>query len=166
MNTIPEEFRDWPEAARWEEARAEFSAAAQAVADAVQASAGKPTPALIEAGHRLRAAQEKFQRAQRDFDKATGEPRPAGLTAKVQEIVCRDFPPEQHPVVLDLLDRECGRNLPFHRESDAQELETVQLCVLMLSRGDLAALQKHIGMAQADCRDILLAARQMGQRQE
>ena len=151
---IPDEFKDTPEAVNLREAEARFKAAAEEAKDAVKLGVEQ----LRVAGERLRRAQNELQAAQKAFDAATGEPRPVGLTPAVVEEVERLFPIDDHAEAINLLDRECGRTLPFHRESTADHLEHIRLCVLRLSRGNLTKLREWVKLANMDTRDVLYAS--------
>jgi hypothetical protein len=154
MYKIPEEFRDRPEANRLNKAEASFSAAAQEA----RSSRFENEEQIRLVGEQLRRAQDELQQAQKAFDLATGEPKPAGLTAAVVEEIGKQFPAKQHDVVKEIIDRRCGRTLPFQREATAEEMEHIRLCVLRLSKGDLSELRKWVELANIDQRDVLLAA--------
>src|SRR5207244_13572730 len=91
MFKIPDEFRDTPEAAKVREATARFEAAIEREKRIAQQTGERVD--LITG--QLRQAQEELQRAQNDFDAATGEPKPAGLTPAVVEEVAKRFTPAQ-----------------------------------------------------------------------
>jgi hypothetical protein len=151
---IPEQFRDRPEADRLRKAEASFSAAAQSARNLTFEN----TERVRVVGEELRQAQNELQQAQKAFDLATGEPKPVGLTAAVLDEISKQFPSEQHDVVKEIMDRECGRTIPFQREATVEELEYIRLCVLRLSRGDLSELRKWVELANVDQRDVFLAA--------
>jgi hypothetical protein len=155
MLKIPPEFRDIPEAAQLRQAEANFDAAIEREKRITQQS-GERVHLITE---QLQQAQEEFRRAQEAFDSATGEPNRAGLTPAVLAEISRQFPPQQHQLVADLLDQSCGRALPLMREATAQRLEFVQLAVLQLSDGKLARLRDMIELAQIDWRDVVTAAK-------
>jgi len=119
MFKIPDEFRDTPEAARVREATARFEAAIEQQKRIARQSGER---VHLVTGQ-LRQAQEELQRAQNAFDDATGEPKLAGLTPAVVEEVAKHFPPAQHQQVQELLERDCGRTIPFRREATAEQLE-------------------------------------------
>lgn len=154
MYKIPEEFRDLPEAVRLRRAQAVFAAAAEEGRNLAFEDEEKVR--LI--GERLRDAQNELGDAQKAFDLATGEPKPVGLTPAIVEEISKHFPATQHDVVREILDKECGRTIPFCREAAAQELEYIRLCVLRLSKGDMTELRKWVELANVDQRDVLLAA--------
>jgi hypothetical protein len=58
----------------------------------------------------------------------------------------------------DLLESQCGSNLPFQEKSDAHDLERIRFAALKLSNGDLKELQRAVEIAQEDWRDVLVAA--------
>ena len=154
MLKIPDEFGDLPEAAKLREAQIRFKAAAERGKDL----AGTSREQMGVIGGELRQAQEGLKRAQAEFDAATGEPKPVGLTAPVVEEVTRLFSAQQRDEVMSLMDRACGRTIPFHREATAEELERIRLCVLRLSGGNLGKLRDWIELANIDARDVLHAA--------
>ena len=153
MFKIPDEFRDTPEAARVREAEARFQAAIEQQKRIPQQSGERVQ--LITG--QLRQAQEELQKAQKAFDAATGEPKLSGLTPAVIEEIAKHFPPAQHQQVRELLDRNCGRTIPFRREATAEQLEWTRLAVLRLSQGDFFELGKWVELANIDERDVVHA---------
>ena len=154
MYKIPEEFRDLPESDRLRRAQAAFAAAAEEGRNLTFENDKR----VRFAGERLRNAQNELGKAQKAFDLATGEPKPIGLTPAVVEEISEHFPAAQGDFVKQILDKECGRTIPFCREATAQELEYIRLCVLRLSKGNLSELRKWIELANIDQRDVFLAA--------
>jgi len=154
MYKIPEEFRDLPEADRLRKAQAAFSAAAEQGKRLTFED--KERVRLV--GEQLRNAQNELQQAQKAFDLATGEPKPVGLTHAVVDEISKQFPADQREAVREIMDNECGRTIPFQREATAEQLEYIRLCVLRLSKGNLAELRKWVELANIDQRDVLLAA--------
>ena len=154
MFKIPDEFREIPEAVKLREAETRFEAAIEEERRATQRS-GERVHLISE---QLRHAQEELQRAQDTFDAATGEPRPVGLTPAVVEEITKHFSPVQHQQVQELLDRSCGRTIPFRREATPEQLEWTRLAVLRLSKGDLSELGKWVELANIDERDVTHAA--------
>ena len=75
------------------------------------------------------------------------------------EEVARHFPSAQHQQVRELLDRDCGRTIPFRREATAEQLERTRLAVLRLSKGDFSELGKWVELANIDERDVVHAGR-------
>ena len=109
-------------------------------------------------GERLRNAQTELHQVQKAFDLVTGEPKPVGLTPSVIGEIRKQFPIEQQDVVEEIIDKECGRTIPFEREATAEQLEFIRLCVLRLSKGNLPDLRRWVELANIDQRDVLLAA--------
>lgn len=68
------------------------------------------------------------------------------------------FRPADRAEVVRLLFEECGNNLPFLENDDAQGLERFQFAALKVSDGDLDRLYRAIDLAQKDWRDLLVAA--------
>jgi hypothetical protein len=68
------------------------------------------------------------------------------------------FPPGQQEQARDMLQKECGNNLPFMGNLDAIALERVRFAALKLSGGDLSELAAAIRLAKEDWRDLLMAS--------
>ena len=148
---IPHEFRDLPEAKMARVAEEEFAAALE-----------RERKIATESGARVHMISEDLQRVQkrlkeaRDaFDAAAGLPIPARLTPKVKEEVWKYFSADQRDEVVALLEKRCGRTIPFHRDSDSLELEPYRLRVLIESKGDISELKKWIEAANVLGREIL-----------
>ena len=154
MFKIPAKFRDIPEAVQLRQANAEFEAAIEQEKRLTKQSGEK----VHFISSKLRNAMDELQRAEKAFDAATGGPKRVGLTPAVVEEISRRFPSDQHQLVQDILDKSCGRTLPFFREATAQKLEFVRLAVLQLSNGDLIELQKFIEEAHIDWQVVVSAA--------
>lgn len=58
----------------------------------------------------------------------------------------------------ELLMTQCGANLPFNENADANRLERIRFAALKLSQGDLGKLASAVQRAQVDWRDVLVAA--------
>lgn len=144
---IPVEFRDLPEAQRVREAEEEFHTA-------IEREKISSTASVHLISEELQRAQQKLKEARDAFDTAAGLPMPAPLTPAVRKKITRVFPRDQEEVSL-LLERRCGRTIPFQRDSDPLSLEPYRLCVLRESKGDLAALKKWVEAANVIGRDIL-----------
>jgi len=80
------------------------------------------------------------------------------LTDRTLRLIERLFPTDRHAAVRDLLERECGTNLPFCETQDAAGLERVRFAVLMLSEGDVDKLRSLVDHAKIDWRDVLVSA--------
>jgi hypothetical protein len=148
---IPSEFRDLPEAKRACEAEAEFRTALERE-KTLATTNGNRVHFISE---ELQRIQKRLQEARDAFDAAAGLPVPAPLTARVLEEVNRLFGTEQRDSVIALLEKQCGRTIPFQRDADSISLEPYRLCVLRESKGDLAKLNKWIKAANVIGRDIL-----------
>ena len=57
-----------------------------------------------------------------------------------------------------LLLARCGENLPLVKPSWDQLVERIRFAVLKLSKGSFEELEVHIGHANRDWRDVLVAA--------
>jgi len=154
MYKIPEKFRDLPEADRLRRAQAAFAAAAEEGRGLTFENEER----VCLVGERLRNAQNELGKAQKAFDLVTGEPKPVGLTPAVIAEIRKHFPEGQHALIEQILDKDCGRTIPFCREANAQELEYIRLCVLRLSKGSLSELCEWVELANIDQRDVLLPA--------
>jgi alkylmercury lyase-like protein len=162
MYKIPTEFRDLPEAARLRNAQAKFAAAAEEGRHLTFENEEQ----VRSVGEKLRKAQNELQQAQKVFDLVTGEPKPVGLTPAVVDEVGKHFSAEQIGEVKELLEKECGRTLPFNREATAEQLEYIRICVLRLSNGDFSQLRNWVTLANIDQRDVLLAAAPLMKQQQ
>ena len=161
MSKIPEQYRNLPSAKQLEEARSKFDDAASALVTSNRAAraAGKRfTAEMQEQAERLSIAQQRLKEAEADFDSVTGGPEPVALTPLVIKKVRQLFPPDQQSDAISLLEKECGRNLPFSEDDRAQDLERVRLAVIKLTGGSLAELQRQIDIARVDWRDVLSSA--------
>lgn len=82
----------------------------------------------------------------------------ATLSEATWENVRAIFPPTQHDVVAEILQNECGNNLPFLEKETPEGLERFRFAVLKLSEGSMRKLREAIRMANTDWRDLLVAA--------
>ncbi|HXF40247.1 MAG TPA: hypothetical protein VN687_11090 [Blastocatellia bacterium] len=80
------------------------------------------------------------------------------LSASTNSVVERLFSPEYRRQAVRLLEEECGDNLPFCENSDANALERIRFAVLKISEGDISRLRDAIKVAQVDWRDTLMGA--------
>lgn len=69
-------------------------------------------------------------------------------TEDVLRIIRRDFAPEVHDDVRELLNQYSGPD----------SAQRVQLAILKLSNGNLDAVRKHLAIAQSDFRDVIAPA--------
>lgn len=81
-----------------------------------------------------------------------------GLSDRTWKMVRKMFSARQQEEVRQLLEVDCGNNLPFCENLDEVGLERVRFAVLKLSNGRLDALRRAIQEAQRDWRDTLMAA--------
>jgi hypothetical protein len=154
MFDIPEEFRNIPEAARLRRAEAEFLKAIEQERHVI----GQTDERAQRISEQARRAHAELMEVQHAFDSTTGEPQPVGLTPALIAGIERQFPTSQHEEVTHLLDRSCGRTLPFFREATAEKLEHLRLCALKVGAGDLARLRRAVELANRDWRDLIMAA--------
>jgi hypothetical protein len=80
------------------------------------------------------------------------------LSEATWEKVCETFPSERHDEVAKLLQTECGNNLPFLERETPHGLERVRFAALKLSEGSMEKLGAAVKLANADWRDLLVAA--------
>ena len=71
--------------------------------------------------------------------------------SEVNRIVSRDYAPEEHSMVMTLLEKYGPK--PHHVERDR-----VRLCALKLANSDLRHLDRQIAVACTDFRDVVAAA--------
>jgi len=152
MYEIPHKFRDIPEARRLREAQAQFEAAVNR--EEVLSKASGQQVYLVS--DYLQRAQRELKAAQDAFDTATGLPAVVPLTEAALDEIPKLFPPEHHHEVISLLEKRCGRTIPFMREATAEELEPYRLSVLRRSAGDIAELRKWVEFANIEAWDVLL----------
>jgi hypothetical protein len=148
---IPFRFRNLPEARRAREVEAEFAAAIES--EKKLASASGERVRLVSA--ELRRVQDKLQEARDAFDAAAGLPEPAPLTPRVLEEVCRLFDPAHRDEAISLLEKQCGRTIPFERDASSSSLEPYRLRVLQKCSGNVTDLKKWVKAANVIGRDIL-----------
>lgn len=118
------------------------------------------TSAIDEAAERLSALEQNLKQARAEFEQATAgpEPEPLELTELVLRKVRESFPAEEQAEAISLLEKRCGRNLPYLEDSDARGLERVRLAVVKLSGGSLGELERQVEVAKQDWRDVLILA--------
>ena len=145
------------------EAQAEFNVTAQAIVEAnraARASGRMISPDLLLAAEKNSVALQNLQRAKHNLEQVTGGPDAVELTDVVRHKLDQLFSSEDRAGAIRLLEKECGRGLPFHERATPQDLERVRLAVLKLSRGNLSELLRQVQVAKTDWRDVLLAAEQ------
>ena len=81
-----------------------------------------------------------------------------GLSKNTKLLVEKMFVVSQQKEVCELLQNQCGNNLPFCENLDEHQLERFRFAVLKLSKGHLDELIPAIISAQEDWRDTLMAA--------
>lgn len=148
---IPPEYRHLPEAAHVLAVEAEFEAAVEREKKLAAAS-GQRVWMISED---LQRVQRKLQQACDAFDAAAGLTKPAPLTPRVMEELDRLFSPNERDSVRELLEKRCGRTIPFERDADPLALEPYRLCVLRQSKGDTKRLREWIAVANVVGREIL-----------
>ena len=152
MHKIPHKFRDIPEAKRLRETQAQFETAVER--EKVLSKASGQQVYLVSPY--LQRAQQELREAQDAFDAATGLPEVVPLTEAALDEISKLFPPEQHQEIISLLEKRCGRTIPFMRDAIAEELEPYRLSVLRRSDGDIPALRDWVEFANIEGWDVLL----------
>jgi len=97
MRTIPEKYKDSPEAKALKEAQAEFHEAAQALVAANRASRATKyasTEELLKAERALHKTELRLKEAEAAFVLITGGPEPVPMTDAVISKVQQSFPPD------------------------------------------------------------------------
>ena len=61
-------------------------------------------------------------------------------------------------LVCNLLETECGSNIPFCESYSAMDMERIRFAVLKLSESNLNKLDNALELAKIDWRDLLMAA--------
>jgi hypothetical protein len=81
----------------------------------------------------------------------------ASLSPLVEAVIAKIFTVEDQGVVSNLIEEQCGNNLPFMK-SDNGGVERIRLAVLKLAKGNANELLTCISLAQLDWRDVLINA--------
>ena len=82
----------------------------------------------------------------------------ASLTEATWEKIRAIFPSTQHDEVAELLESQCGNNLPFLGKESPEGLERFRFAALKLSGGRMDKLNEAVRLANTDWRDLLVAA--------
>lgn len=78
------------------------------------------------------------------------------LSQRIRTTIDKQFRADERATVADLLATQCSTNLPLM--TDDALIDRIQLAVLKLTAGEMAALAGHLRIAQIDWRDTLVAA--------
>ncbi|HLC05450.1 MAG TPA: hypothetical protein VJK02_20630 [Anaerolineales bacterium] len=81
-----------------------------------------------------------------------------GLSEATWSRIRQLFPSDLHPSVAEILEHECGNNLPFLEPPDASALERFHFAALTLRTGSLNGLRDAVDLAKINWRDLLVAA--------
>ena len=136
-------------------AREEFEAAARELVELnKEARRTGDLSRLLAGAERLAVLQERLLAAEAAAPPRTYEPLP--LTAPVESKLRETFAAEDQPEAASLLERECGRNLPFNDPPNLANLEHIRLAAIELSAGDLSELRRLIAVAKEDWREVLI----------
>jgi hypothetical protein len=82
------------------------------------------------------------------------------MSPQVIALIDQLFVPFEREAARELVEERCGMNLPLMNTPAVGNLDRIQLAVVKLSNGSLRELHRHIGVAQVDWRDVLVAAGQ------
>ena len=80
------------------------------------------------------------------------------LSIKTEQVLKVVFLSEHQDEARDLIESECGQNIPDCKSRNSEEMERIRFSVLKISEGDLDKLCEAIDLAQTDWRDLLMAA--------
>jgi hypothetical protein len=80
------------------------------------------------------------------------------LSSLTKTRVSEVFRADEVKAAADLLEAECGDNLPFMQGATAEELERIRLAVLRVSQGEMVRLESACKVAKVDWREVLVAA--------
>jgi hypothetical protein len=80
------------------------------------------------------------------------------LTETTRAVIGRLFPEGERDGVEELLVRQCGGNLPLADRWGTAQFERLWLALLKISDGDRSRLDRAVGQARRDWRDVLVAA--------
>jgi hypothetical protein len=83
---------------------------------------------------------------------------PAPLSADTERLVELLFAPEHRAAAKDLLRLRCGAGVPLMDGASAGQFERLRFAVLKLSEGAMPELVRAVEIANADWRDVLVAA--------
>ncbi len=80
------------------------------------------------------------------------------LSIKTKQVLKVMFSAERQDEARDLIESECGRNIPFCESNSSEDMERIRFSVLKISEGDLHKLREAIDLARNDWRDLFMAA--------
>ena len=80
------------------------------------------------------------------------------LSPKTKQLLEKIFSGPKIKSAAEMLEAQCGNNLPFYEKSASQSIERIRFAALKLSGGDLEKLREAVQLAQTDWRDVLVAA--------
>lgn len=78
------------------------------------------------------------------------------MTRDTERLIGHFFAPDDRAEAAALIERDCGRNLPFCENHDDQQLERLRFAAIRYSEGNLERLVNGIYEAQKDWRDLLM----------
>jgi hypothetical protein len=68
------------------------------------------------------------------------------------------FPEKDRKDAADLLERECGDQVPFSADLKPADMERIRFAVIKLSKGHIREMPQWIKLARTDWRDLFMAA--------
>ena len=136
-------------------AREEFEAAARELVELnKEAQRTRDFSQVVAASERVVALQQQLTAAEAAGPQRVYDPVP--LSAPVERKLRETFAGEDQAEAASLLERECGRNLPFNDPPNLANLEQIRLAVIELSGGKLPELRRQIAVAKEDWREVLI----------
>ena len=140
------------------ELREKFEEAARQLQE-INREAGRTNDvsALQAAAERVLKLQDELMRAEAvaETDRV---PKVVPLTDLIRRKIRETFSREDQAEAISLLERECGRNLPFNDPPNLANLEHIRLAVVKLADGKLDELRRQISIAKEDFREVLIRA--------
>ncbi|MBU1739829.1 MAG: hypothetical protein KKG35_16995 [Proteobacteria bacterium] len=80
------------------------------------------------------------------------------LSEETAKKIAALFPESLRDEVRQLLEIECGDNIPFCENADEFSMERIRFAALKVSEGRLEKLLEAVILAQTDWRDLLVSA--------
>ncbi len=80
------------------------------------------------------------------------------LSETTEQLVKKLFPQDNWPLVIELLENDCGDNLPFSQNATPKSKERIRFAAVKVSEGQTSKLVDAVYLAQVDWRDLLVAA--------
>lgn len=78
------------------------------------------------------------------------------LTLRTIQLVNILFEEDDREEVIELLEKECADNLPFHNKATPVNMERIRFAAIKVSSGQINKLYGAVDLAQKDWRDLLV----------